>query len=296
MRFVKASLGFLLLLLLALLPLRLSQALGRRLGRLIYSMRKGRIYDVSSKNIDNCFPQLSASQREELLASSLEHTCMSYAEMGFSWLWPTSYSLKKVVSVQGEEVLIEAIKRGKGVIMIAPHIGNWEILNLYVSSRYPLTVLYKPPKSRFFDWLITRMRHRTGGDTAPANPSGVKKIFKSLRANGIVGILPDQEPAMGSGMFCPFYNREAYTMTLLSQLAIKSNASVITCIALRLDKGEGYSLHFAEADEDIKNKDLLTSVTALNRSIEQIASAHPSQYQWEYKRYRKEAPGLEKLY
>ncbi|MGB1236830.1 MAG: lysophospholipid acyltransferase family protein [Pseudomonadales bacterium] len=296
MHILKAALGIVLLSFFALLPLRLSQAFGRLLGRIIYRTKSTRIYDVSSKNIDVCFPQWSEQQRQSLLKASLQHTCMSYAEMGFSYIRPPALALSKIVSVSGEDVLEAAIAKGNGVIMIAPHIGNWEILNLYVSSRYPLTVLYKPPKSAFFNWLINKMRQRTGGNTAPANASGVKKIFKSLRSDGIVGILPDQEPAMGSGVFCPFYHRPAYTMTLLSQLARKSKASIVTCIALRLDKGRGYALHFAEAEPGIDDPDALQGATALNLCIEKIASANPEQYQWEYKRYRKEAPGLQKIY
>ncbi|MCJ8338398.1 MAG: lysophospholipid acyltransferase family protein [Pseudomonadales bacterium] len=287
MRYFKVILGLFVLVCIALLPLTVSQSLGRCLAKVMYWRKSSRGYRVSKLNIDSCFPDLSVEQREQLLKSSLEHTAMSYAEMGMSWLWPTSWSLAKVTSVKGEELLAAAVAEGRGVLIIAPHIGNWEVLNLFASNRYAITVLYKQPKLQFFDWLINTMRKRLGGDMAPANAAGVKKLIKKLRSNGVIAILPDQEPAAGSGEFCSFFGRPAYTMTLLSQLARKTNCKVISGIALREKGGKGFAIEFSDVDDQINSPDISASLAALNNCIEGVVAANPEQYQWEYKRFKK---------
>ncbi|MEH6444648.1 MAG: lysophospholipid acyltransferase family protein [Oceanospirillaceae bacterium] len=294
MRIVKVILGLLFLVLMALLPLKLSQWLGKLLGSCWFYFKRSRSYSVSKSNLDLCFQQLSQTERDALLKSSLQHTGMCLAEMGMSWLWPTSHSLKKVISVKGEEILQAAVAQDKGVIIIAPHIGNWEILNLYASKKHSMTVLYKPPKLKFFDWLIKKMRSRLGGDMAPANASGVRKLMKKLRSKGVIAILPDQEPADGSGAYVPFFQRPAYTMNLLSQLAAKTSCVVVSGVAIR--QGAGFAVEFKAVDERINSKDSNTSLLALNQCVEQVALDNPAQYQWEYKRFKKRQQGQDNIY
>ncbi|MFT5707499.1 MAG: KDO2-lipid IV(A) lauroyltransferase [Oceanospirillaceae bacterium] len=294
MRIVKVILGLLFLVLMAFLPLKLSQWLGKLLGSCWYYFKRSRSYFVSKSNLDFCFQHLAEKERDALLKCSLQQTGMSLAEMGMSWLWPTSYTLKKVISVKGDEILQAAVDQGKGVIIIAPHIGNWEVLNLYASSVYPITVLYKPPKLKFFDWLINKMRSRLGGDMAPANPSGVRKLMKKLRNKGVIAILPDQEPAEGSGAYVHFFARPAYTMTLLSQLAAKTNCVVISGVGIR--EGSGFAIEFKTVDSNINSKDNNISLLALNQCIEKIALDNPAQYQWEYKRFKKRQQGQDNIY
>lgn len=296
MRFIKICLGLFFLLFMALLPLKYSQLLGGLFGGLLYRFKSSRSYSVSKKNIELCFSSLSHCEQEALLNRSLIHTGMSYAEMGMSWLWPTSRSLNTISSVKGEDLLVEAFANNKGVLIIAPHIGNWEVLNLYASQKYDLTVLYKQPKIKFFDWLIKKMRSRLGGSMAPANASGVRLLMKKLRSNKVVAILPDQEPALGSGKFSPFFSRPAYTMTLLSQLAAKTNCKVISGVAIREKGGKGFAIEFCEVDTLINSKDIEVSLAVLNKTIQQIASENPEQYQWEYKRFKKSPEDLDKLY
>jgi KDO2-lipid IV(A) lauroyltransferase len=296
MRFIKIFIGLFFLFVMALLPLRVSQFLGRAIGHSLYFFKSSRSFVVSKKNIALCQPHLSAVQQEQLLVLSLQHTGMSYAEMGMSWLWPTSMTLKTVISVKGEDVLKQAVARNKGVIIIAPHIGNWEVLNLFASQHYAITVLYKQPKLKFFDWLINKMRKRLGGDMAPANASGVRKLMKKLKTNGVIAILPDQEPSEGSGAFAPFFGRPAYTMTLLSQLARKTQCEVISGVAIRQEDGKGFAIEFSEVIEDVKNPDLDISLRALNQCVERISQLAPAQYQWEYKRFKKAPQELEKVY
>ncbi|QEW05015.1 lysophospholipid acyltransferase family protein [Nitrincola iocasae] len=297
MKTIKGILAILALGLTALLPLRWAQGLGKRLGRYFY--RQGdssRIYRTTQVNLLTCFPELSDQQRQELTLQSLEQTGQSIAEMGMSWLWPVQRTLKIIRTVHNEALITEGINQGKGVILIAPHLGNWEILNLYLSNRYTFTAMYKPPRQKQMDSLIKRMRARLGTDMAPANVQGVRKVMKALRRSEMVGILPDQEPDVGSGIFADFFGTPALTMTLLPQLAAQTGAKVVCGYAKRLEGATGFDIYFSEAEADISLKDALLATEAMNRSVERCVRELPEQYQWEYKRFNSRPEGAARIY
>ena len=297
MKSLKGILAVLALGVLALLPLKVAQGFGVFLGRRMY--RKGvenKMYQHTKSNIDQCFSELSENDKDALIKESLEQTGQAVAEMGMSWLWPVNKTLKKIKKVNNETVIQQGIEAGKGVILIAPHLGNWEILNLYLSNRYTFTAMYKPPKQKQLDELIKRMRARLGTDMAPANVQGVRKVMKALKRGEMVGILPDQEPEMEGGVFVDFFNSPALTMKLLPQLAAQTGAKVVCGYAKRLPNAEGFEIYFSEADPDIGSKDILVAASAMNRSVERCVRELPAQYQWEYKRFNTRPDGVAKIY
>ncbi|GGC10516.1 lipid A biosynthesis lauroyl acyltransferase [Marinobacterium zhoushanense] len=270
----------------SLLPLSWAQALGRTLGRRIYAKgERNQLHNVTRANIGICFPTLDDVSRETLIRESLEQTGCSLAEMGLSWFWSPKRVLKKVRSVQGEELIADELREGRGILLIAPHLGNWEVMNLYLSQHYPVTAMYKPPKQKLLDNLILKRRARLGSQMAPADAKGVRMVIKALRKGGIVGILPDQEPDRSGGVYAPFYGEPALTMKLLPQLAAQTGVRVFCGYGKRLDNGEGFELRFSPADPDIGSKDLVSAATAMNMSIERCVDECPAQYQWEYKRF-----------
>lgn len=286
------ALGFL-----ALLPLSAAQAVGKSIGLRFY--KKGnanKFYKITRSNIEQCFPDLNTEAKEALVKESLEQTGKSLAEMGMSWLWPVKKTLKKIVKVHNESVITEGIAAGKGVILIAPHLGNWEVLNLYLSNRYTFTAMYKPPKQKQLDELIKKMRARLGTDMAPANVQGVRKVMKALKRGEMIGILPDQEPEIEGGIFTEFFNTPALTMKLLPQLAAQTGAKVVCGYAKRLENAAGFEIFFSQAEEMISNKDMKLSARAMNQSIERCVRENPAQYQWEYKRFNTQPEGSEKVY
>lgn len=293
MKHLKAVVAVLIMGLFALLPLKWSQALGRFFARWAgVDKGMGRITRI---NIARCFPELSAADQSALVQASLAHTGMMFTEAGMSWLWPVSRSLKKIVAINNEHLLQQAVAEQQGVILLAPHLGNWEMLNLYVSSKYGITVMYKPPKLHLLDKLIRKMRARLGSQMAPANSQGVRLVLRTLREGGMIGVLPDQEPETG-GVFVPFFGHSAYTMKLVPQLIKQTGARVIYGYAERLDNAKGFALHFAEADPAILTQEISESAAAMNRSVEACVRHIPSQYQWEYKRFNHQPDGVESPY
>lgn len=279
----------------ALLPLRLAHACGTCLGyglALVPSRRRA----TTHTNLALCFPDKNAKQRAQLARANLVETAKGITETSALWLWPHSKLLRLVVAFDGYDSLQQAYDEGRGVILAAPHLGAWEIVGLHCSTHFPMTTLYRPPPLKGMDGLMRQARERLGAKLVATNAQGVRALYQALGRGEMIGILPDQDPARGSGVFAPFFGLQANTMVLLSRLAAKTRAVVMLSYAERLPAGRGYRLHFLRADDEIYNKDVSQSTAALNRLVEQGIRQLPEQYLWIYKRFRTRPEGEAKLY
>ena len=158
-----------------------------------------------------------------------------------------------------------------------------------------MTVMYKPTKIPVVNKFIFDTRKRVDVGLVPANKEGVFDLFKLLEGKGVVAVLPDQEPSRKSGEFAPFFGKLALTGNLIGDLARKTPANLLCCYAKRLDNGK-YCVVLKPANEDIRSDDLVVSATALNQSIEECILDCPEQYQWSYKRFRRQPEGNTELY
>jgi KDO2-lipid IV(A) lauroyltransferase len=278
------------------LPLRALHAIGGALGGLVALFRT-REWRVAKRNIELCFPEFDEAAQNQLLRDTLAETGKSSIELAKFWT-RADESLARIVRVEGRELVDEAIVQGRGVLIAAPHLGAWELLNLYLSTIAPLTILYRVPQYAPLEALLTRSRTALGAEAVRAEASGVRLLLRRLKEGRLVGILPDQRPKGGEGEDAPFFGHPAKTMTLLSRLASRAGSPVIFGYAERLPRGEGYVVRFSRADDDIANDDPLLAVAALNRSLERCVREYPAQYQWTYKRFsfRKPGSGPDKVY
>jgi KDO2-lipid IV(A) lauroyltransferase len=281
----------------ALLPLRTVHSIATRLGRLVAQRPKLRITQVTRTNIRLCFPKQSNAAQQALVKQSLIETGKTFFELGALWLWPINRVLELVREVSDEDCLQQAIQQGKGVVLLTPHLGAWELAGLYASSRCTLTALYRPPKLTGLHDLIHTARERAGGRFVQTDKVGIRALYQALRRKQVVGILPDQVPSeTGSGIFAPFFDIPAYTMVLVSRLARKTGAPVIFTYAERLPHGQGFHLHFLPAPAEIAADNLEIAVAALNQGIEQCVQNCPAQYQWSYKRFKRRPEGIPSVY
>src|SRR3569623_1838123 len=164
------------------------------------------------------------------------------------------------------------------------------------SARYPLTSLYRPPRMREMDALVRRGRERLGARLVPVDAGGVRALYQTLARGEVIGMLPDQEPGAGNGLFAPLFGIEANAMALLPRLAIKAGAPVIFCYAERLSWGRGYHLHFIPAPSAIQAAPIEHAVRVMNEGVEALVRRCPQQYQWGYKRFRTRPAGEKPLY
>ena len=284
---------YLLLRLGSLLPLRLLHGLGAGLGRVVL-WRGGRTVHYAATNLEIVRPQLSPAARRKLLGEVLAQAGRSALELVKIWGGGAPRALSLVREVRGGELLEAAQAAGRGVIIAAPHLGCWELLNYWLCSRMPMTILYRPPRIAAIEQLLRKVRGKLAPEQVRAEGAGVRTLFKRLAAGGTVGILPDQKPRAGDGQIAPFLGRDALTMVLLPRLAARTGAAVLFAFAERLPRGHGYRIHLRPAPADIVDADLARACAALNQGVAECAELAFSQYQWTYKRFS--GDGLPRLY
>ncbi|MGM0632964.1 MAG: lysophospholipid acyltransferase family protein [Pseudomonadota bacterium] len=271
------------------LPLPLMHAVGTAAGTLMYWLPT-RARQVTLTNLRLCFPEMEDQQIRQLARESLQETGKSAAELGLVWASPVEKVMRKVVRVRGRELIDEHLARGRGLIIIAPHLGSWELSGLYVSTVAPITYLYRPPRMKAFEEVLVRYRDRGGAGQAPTTRRGILQLIRTLREGKVAGILPDQQPTEDNGVFAPFFHEKALTMTLVARLAARSGAPVISAVTRRLPRGAGFEVQFRNVEPGIDSEDSLTAATALNRTVENCVREMIPQYQWEYKRFRRRPP------
>jgi KDO2-lipid IV(A) lauroyltransferase len=266
------------------LPLGLSRWLGRALGSLAWWIG-GSARRVTERNIGLAFPELAESERRRLAKRSLQATAELAAEMGYIWNRPWSTVRSHILEVHGAEAVRDALADGRGVMMLGPHLGNWEVVGLHISELGTSVALYEPPHMQALDTMVRRARQRSGSTLVPTDARGLATLVRALKQGGIAGILPDQvPPVVESGENSEFMGIPCFTMTLASKLLARSGARAFFGFAQRIPGG--YRLHYLPAAEAIYSEDLQVSLKALNDGVEQCLRLCPEQYQWEYKRFR----------
>jgi len=196
------------------------------------------------------------------------------------WFGSDEKVARLAVACDGWEIVEAARARGKGIIIVTPHLGCFEMVSLYFVQRLPMTVMYRQPRVAWLEPLMIAGRSRWQATVVPATLRGVRSFYRTLQHNGTVGLLPDQTPGAGEGVWADFFGRPAYTMTLAGRLQRATGAAVIMVFAERLPGGRGYHLHFDELPTAHFDE------TALNRAIEAQIRRCPEQYLWSYFRYK----------
>ncbi len=200
------------------------------------------------------------------------------------------------VAWEGAEHVEAALARGTGVLFLTPHLGCFEITAQAYAQRFGdrqrSTVLFRPARKAWLRDLMAGARERPGLATAPTTLAGVKQLIKALRAGEAVGLLPDQVPPAGQGVWAPFFGREAYTMTLSARLVHAAGAQLLLIWGERLRWGRGYLIHVrpfeaeAAGPEAPLSADAAQAAHQINRAMERLVRECPSQYLWSYDRYK----------
>ena len=266
----------------ARLPLFFLHALGALLGWLVYagSPTYRRRFRQNSG-----LARLTASQARGAVAGAGRLV----TEMPWLWLRPQAQKQPLLSWRHGERVEA-ALAAGKGVILVTPHLGSFEAAAQGVASRFspdfgPMAVLYKPSKIRWFDAILREARSAPGLEPAPTSTAGVRLLLKALKQGRPIGLLPDQVPAQGLGVWAPFFGRPAYTMTLAFKLSRQTGAPMLMVWGDRLPGGKGYVLNVEplEVPLDATNEE---AAAAMNTCMEQLILRRPDLYLWGYARYK----------
>ena len=216
------------------------------------------------------------------------------AETPWLWLRATNDDLVRKVTWRTPEVLEAAIAERRPLVILTPHMGSFEVMARAYTARYghlqPVTVLYRPARQRALREFQEQARKRPSMPTAPANLAGVRQMLRALKKRESVGLLPDQVPPDGQGVWAPFFGKPAYTMTLATRLTQQTGAHCTVLRCERLPRGAGWVIHSSElvrplpAGTDAAAQ--LEAATIINESMEQVILSDPGQYLWGYNRYK----------
>jgi KDO2-lipid IV(A) lauroyltransferase len=283
-RRLRARALILVLRLCASLSLTAARRLGRSAAAIAWPLRPAS-RRITERNVALAFPELAPGEQRRLSRDSFLATAETACEMGRVWLREATPAQTLVRHVDGEQPLRDALDSGRGVVVLAPHLGNWEVLGLYLPELGPVVSLYDPPQLPQLETPVRRARERSGARLVPPSPRGLADLVRSVRQGGMAGILPDQVPrAESAGRNVPFMGIPCFTGTLACRVIQRSAALAVFGFAERV--ADGFHIHFLPAHEDIYSEDLDRALRALNRGVETCLRRCPAQYQWEYKRFR----------
>lgn len=235
------------------------------------------------KNIKLCFAELNSDEQENLVNDSLHHTACAFFELAALW----HKSIEEVLSyVKTRQVDDSFYNKNRAKIIIAPHHGSWELLNLWLANEGTLYSLYKPAKSSKLEQYVLNNRSRNGAILVPANTTGLRSLLQGLKNKASCMILPDQRPAKNTAQInAPFYNHSAPTSLLIKRLASKVDCDIFIASVTRDLRTANYHLVIKSLNREKFLSDDLNSASYLNRKIQDLISKDISQYQWAYRRF-----------
>lgn len=262
--------------LLSRLSLPALHVLGAALGWLVYlaspSYRRRLNDNIGRAGYSSCLPLAIRESGKNIL------------ELPFIWC-ATPERVLKTASLENLELAQAALASGRGVIFLTPHLGCFEIIAQVLATQTPMTVLYRPPRKEALRPLIEGARARENLALAPANLAGVRALLKVLKKGGAIGLLPDQVPQHGEGVWANFFGKPAYTMTLPGKLQQMTGAIIILTYAERRPNGRGYLIRFVPFERDL-GVTPEQQASAINAAMEQLIARCPAQYFWSYNRYK----------
>ena len=201
-------------------------------------------------------------------------------------VWLNHQSCLRKISSPDEAVVQAARQTGKGILYLTPHLGSFEITARYIAQSTPITVMYRPPRWTPLAPVMAQARDIPGLRAVPANLQGVREFVRALRKGQAVGMLPDQVPRGGEGIWTPFFERPAYTMTLAAKLALQTQVAVVLTAGERLPGGRGWRIHYERLPEPLPTT-VAELTHAINQAMESLIQRFPEQYLWSYSRYKR---------
>ena len=241
--------------------------------------RKHRI----SVNMRIFFPEFSQEKKNEYVRLNIGFLMYLLFEMPRILIREGSRAIARISEVKGKDLALKAVQQNKGVILMLPHLGNWEILAPYLGKEFSCTALYKPFYNQHLNEIVRKYRTATGMKLVPTDRTGVKQLLLSLRRKEYVIILPDQNPGRERAQVqTRFFGILMPSPSLLTQLQARTGARILCVFAAQLPD-KSYRVEFHTPSEKVYSSDIRQAVQGVNDSIEKCVRLYPAQYQWLYK-------------
>jgi len=272
--------------LMAYLPLRFHYRFAHVIA-FVFRVIPNRFTRQTRQNIALCLPELDASEQDRLYRQVLIQTAYMFTELAAVWHWPVEKIFPRITSI---DICEEFQQTNRGRIVLAPHLGSWETLGIWLGQHCDAIILYKRLKDKGLDDYICRARGRSGGTPVPTRKRGLRKLLIGLREKNTLMILPDQKPGAGKARIrAEFFGVSAPTTTLVRNLSGKVDCDVYIATMCRSSPPGEFSLIIRSLDRERLTGDEIASAQYMNDEIEQLVRKFPQQYHWSYRRFSNKA-------
>jgi Kdo2-lipid IVA lauroyltransferase/acyltransferase len=265
-------------------PLGFVQGLGAFLGLLVWVLSP-----TYRRRLSENLTQAGYPRGHRLRAAA--HAGRMSLEAPWLWFRSPDRPLGHLFQWDGAEEMEKALAAGKGLVLLTPHLGGFEFAARSYAERYgdkvPVTVLYRPSRQPWLAELQTDSRNAPGMEAAPANLAGVRQMLRALRKGQTLGLLPDQVPPDGQGVWVSFFDRPAYTMTLAARLVQQTGCAVMLTWTERRSFGRGFVNRYRHLPVPMPAEGEEAATAVVNQSVEWMIRQCPDQYLWGYNRYKK---------
>lgn len=269
----------------AILPLSFLQRIALWIAYLLFHTNSS-IKRITAINLRLAYPELNEQALQKRLRLSIQSQCMTYIEFVKCWGMSPQYSLNLLKNIHGAELLEKALANQKGVIVVVPHFGCWELLNAWLNIYTQPMIMYKPDKIKGVNRYILNAREKFNATLVPTDETGIRQIFKHLKQGGLTVVLPDHLPKASGGIYSHFFQQNTLSATLVSKMAAKTQCNVIGLSCIRNPELSSFDVYCTELSQTILSKDLQQSVDSLNLAMQEMIQLAPEQYIWSYKRFR----------
>ncbi|WP_336955193.1 lysophospholipid acyltransferase family protein [Acinetobacter johnsonii] len=273
-------------------PIKFARFFAKGLAGLVNLLKISKNNDALRLNLKIALPELSDERREVIAKQAVRNELTTYFEFFSIWGSSNQKNIERVQKVHGEHLLHQALAAQKGLVLVVPHFGTWEIMNSYVAQFTEMTIMYKPVKDPGADLFVREARSREGAHLVPTDESGVRQIFKALKQGGTTVILPDHTPKQGGEMI-PYFGFPLASSNLSAKLIQKTKAKALLLYAIRND--DGFDMYIEEMSESIYQGTANDGTFVIHQAIEDLVHRYPEHYHWTYKRF-KANPKLRALY
>ncbi|MBF0120885.1 MAG: lysophospholipid acyltransferase family protein [Desulfobacterales bacterium] len=208
----------------------------------------------------------------------------------FSLLRVTKENLDSYIVFSGEEHLYNALSKGKGIIILTAHLGNWELMAISTPLKFNITfnVMGRALDYKPMDKMINEIRTRTGNIVVDKNKSA-DKVASLLRENKIIGILMDQHAAPYEGVYVPFFGKIDCSNKGVALFAMRYGAIILPAFNIRQEDGR-YKVIFDQPIEVARtgdlSKDLVENTANFNKIIEKYIRMAPDNWFWVHRRWK----------
>ncbi|AOA57846.1 lysophospholipid acyltransferase family protein [Acinetobacter larvae] len=275
------------------LPMLFLRAFARVLASLVNALHISQTSKTIRRNIEICFPDLSDQERERISRAAIHNELQSYMEFFNIWGSSNAKNIARIRHITGEHYVHQALAENKGLVLIVPHFGTWEVMNAWFAQHTQMTIMYKPIKNPDADQFVRQARSRERANLVPTDESGVRQIFKALKQGGTTVILPDHTPKQGGEMI-EYFGVPLASSNLTAKLIQKTKARALLLYAIR-NQDDSFNMFIEPMDEAIYSGSANDGTLVIHHRIEQLIQRFPEHYHWSYKRF-KANPALQCIY